>query len=119
MGTKEKELRMCSVQGVSNSCPVQRAIRKAHLALSHGYAGAVPEALLGLHLLVVIVPAGAQGSAQLILVLCQSLHEQQCRAMYSSCPGSTHKVCRWQAERGRVEVYTLMTTAVTDLSIQK
>ena len=49
---------------------------KRHLALPHGYAGAVPEALLGLHLLVVIVPAGAQRRSQLILVLCQALPTQ-------------------------------------------
>ena len=49
---------------------------KRHLALPHGYAGAVPEALLGLHLLVIIVPAGAQRRSQLILVLCQALPMQ-------------------------------------------
>lgn len=44
-----------------------------HLALSHWYTWAVPESLLGLHLLVVVMPAGAQWCTQLVLVLCQSL----------------------------------------------
>lgn len=60
---------------ISNKC--SRDQWEAHLTLSHGNARAIPEALLGLHLLVVIMPAGAQGSSQLILVLCQSLQYKQ------------------------------------------
>ena len=44
-----------------------------HLALAHGHAGAVPEALLDLRLLVVVVSAGTQWRAQLIFVRCQAL----------------------------------------------
>ena len=51
--------------------------RKAHLTLPHRNTRTIPEALLGLHLLVIIMPAGAQGSSKLILVLCQSLRKQR------------------------------------------
>lgn len=44
-----------------------------YLALPHGDTGAVPEALLSLQLLVIIVPAGTQWRAQLVLVLRKTL----------------------------------------------
>ena len=50
----------------------------SHLALAHGDARAVPEALLRLRLFVVIVAAGAQRRAQLVLVLCKPL-DDHCR----------------------------------------
>lgn len=46
-----------------------------HLALAHGHAGAVPEALRHLSLLVIVVPAGAQRGTQLVLVLSQALDD--------------------------------------------
>ena len=49
-----------------------------HLALAHGHAWAVPEALRCLGLLVIIMPAGAQGGAELVLVLRETL-DDHCR----------------------------------------
>ena len=47
----------------------------ALLALAHGDARAVPEALRRLGGLVVVVAAGAQGGPELVLVLCEALDD--------------------------------------------
>ena len=47
-----------------------------HLALAHWDAGTVPEALVCFCLFVIIVAAGTEWGAQLILCLCQTLQQR-------------------------------------------
>jgi hypothetical protein len=99
----------------------QKMQRHANLALPHWHTGAVPKTLLRLHLLVIIVSAGAKRCPKLILVLCQPLtgsSQLDVRLSGTLCTHTDYSpvFCRWlQDGRG----HTLMTTAVTDLSIQK
>ena len=50
---------------------------RTDLPLAHGDAGAVPEALCHLHWLVVVMAAGAQGCAELVLVLREPLKKHK------------------------------------------
>lgn len=52
-----------------------------HLALAHGHAWAVPEALCSLGLLVIVMPAGAQRRAQSILVLSKARNDHCCHRL--------------------------------------
>ena len=61
----------------------------AYLALAHGHARAVPEALLCLGLFIVIVPAWAEWGAQVVLVLCQALDDDSCHRFVHAEVSST------------------------------
>ncbi len=64
-------LLQCKVLTDLSKC--DRTIVVTYLALTHGYAWAIPEALLCFQFLVVIVSARAQGCAKFVLVLCKPL----------------------------------------------
>lgn len=70
-----------------------------HLALPHRHAGAVPVALVRLRLLVVVVAAGAERHAQLVLVLRQPLdHHRRHRLVHAEVgagPGRTGEAQGW------------------------
>ena len=84
--------RPCAHTSAARALPGCRCAGGAHLALAHGHAGAVPVALLRLGRLVVVVAAGAQRRAQLVLVLRQALdHDsghRQVHAEVGAGPGA-------------------------------
>lgn len=75
LGTGRKTSAAASVHRTVPEQATRRRGGRPHLALSHGYARAVPVALLGLGGLIVIVPAGAQRRAEVVLVLSEALDD--------------------------------------------
>lgn len=97
LGRSQQQLQgrdaLCELRRKQEAAPVLAP----YLALAHGHAGAVPEALLRLGCLVVIMAAGAERCAELVLVLRKALdyhrRHREVHAEVCARPASRKPVC--------------------------